>query len=220
MHIDTLDFFIENLIKDGPPNFSSKFEEYLSPIDRDKLKTAIEELQKVRLEQTDYTGKKRKEWQGHKNKRIGDCAERIVFLLFENSQLFSINKNTHSTTGEIDILISIRPFGATFPIFSATTHILIEIKGHEKTPKSEFVSEMIGNLQIHNTMFGLLFFHCKPTKLPLPFRQAISISAAKNFKIVPLGNKQYTSILTGETLLRVLTEQFTHCMAHTSKLSV
>ena len=220
MASNTLEYYIEGLLSCGATDPNSEIHHYLSPVDNTEIQQALANLENIKDEKTTLRGSEKQVWQGQQNYKIGKGFEKVIEVLFKSSRVLSVATNVHSTTGEIDIVLSVKPLAQKVSFIGLRTHILSEAKCHDKSPKSEWVTEMMGNLDQHGADMGFIFVYCKPKKLEREFRQSIALSAAAKKFIVPIGKTQFKKIAEGGKLLDVLQEQFVASSTHSTALNV
>lgn len=220
MSLNTLDYFLKGLLECGVTDLNAEIQEFLSPVDRDKLKQAVDNLDQLKAEKNPIKGSAKQVWQGEQNRKVGAAFERLIGVLFEKSQVLTVRTNLHSTTGEIDLVMELRPLAQKVPFLASRTHLIAEAKSHDKSPKSEWVTETLGNLKLHGCNLAFIFVYCKPKRLQREFRQAVAMAAASGNSVVPIGRKQYGSIADGAKLIDTISRQYVDCATHNTDLHV
>jgi hypothetical protein len=191
----SFDFYLKMLLASAAPaSITDKIGDYLSPVDRESLRGAIQSLDALRAETTDLTGAQKRAWKSAQGVRIGKAFEALLKSLFEGSQVFSVSANVHSVTGEIDLKITLLP-GLVYlvPFLVGHTHILGEAKCHDKSMKSDWVTEMMGNMELHSTRLGFIFVYCASKQVPAPGRLASPWQQSSSTSSCPSGGSSSAS---------------------------
>lgn len=220
MSSHSLDYYLEGLLNAGITDPNEQIYKYLSPVDPVALKQIVDQLNTERDSKTTLTGKAKSSWTSAKNKRVGTLFEQLIKEIFKNSNVFDVTVNVHSTTGEIDFRLAFKPLSNKIPFLVSRTHIVGEAKCYDNSPKSEWVTEMIGNLELHATDMGMIFLYCTPRKLGREFRQAVGMGVAARKFIIPLGRFHIQELLNGKQLLGLLSDQYTKTATHSTELEV
>jgi hypothetical protein len=220
MSAPTLEFYVKGLLDLGVVDPNDEIYKYLSPVDPIALKALVDQLNRERASTTTLIGSAKKSWTSQKGQRVGSIFEKLIREIFLNSKVFDVSVNVHSTTGEIDFRLTLKSLSNKIPFLVSRTHILGEAKCHDKSPKSEWVTEMMGNLTLHSTDLGIIFVYCTPRKLAREFRQAIAMGAVARQYVMPLGQFQINELVGGKQLLHIMTNQYTSTASHGSELHV
>ena len=192
----------------GVPVTAGKVEEFLSPVDRLKLKQALGDLDKLKAARATSV-------------KIGYAFEVLLANLFGESKVLKVQTRVQSTTGEIDLVITVLAgLSQSVPFLVKHTHLLAEAKCHQSALKSEWVTEMLTNLQHHGASLGLIFVYCKSRPVHVRSRQAIAMGVVGGKVVVPIGRKQFDDICAGGSVIGVLGQQFVDASVHTSTLRV
>lgn len=209
----SLDAYFADLVQLGIGPISEGLYGYLSKVDVTRLNALITQLDTLKA------NKPRGRNQGNWRHQVGKLYEEIIQTLFKDSEVFEAQTNVRTTTGEVDVALRCKAMAVYVPFLTGKAHLLAEAKCHDKSPKSDWITEMVGNFQMHNTDLGILFIYSKPTTLKREFRQAIAVGVGGQKVVIPFGKKQLSDICSGSSLLDVLSKQH-HCCTLHSKIEI
>jgi len=203
-----LDSLLEQLIH-IPGSSSEQVNEYLHPVDRDKVKYLVQEIDDLRARScpTGLSAKEKRSWTSNNNRDIGLKYEEAIRALFENSEVLSASASQRTVIGEIDVVFTFLTLAPKVPLLQGHTTGLGEAKCHQTNLKSEWVTEMSGNFAHHSVRFGIIFPFCSPKKLGVDTIQALKEAYLLKTSIIPFGRGQFNRVLAGESFLKVLAEQ-------------
>jgi hypothetical protein len=205
---------------------------YLCTTDTQKLKQLIARLEKLKLIDTKTILVNRKAWNDmlgicrqhtHKtlpainavrSKLLGKTLEQIVLLLFKGCTFITSTTNIRTTTAEIDLFASFGPTSKVMPMFgSGITHMIGEAKCYSSGFKSEWVNELVGLMDHHNTTHSVLFVASAEKKLRTEHRHGLQLHSARGKHVIPFGLAQLRSIASGKNFLSMLSTQFINVTA-------
>ena len=222
--------FIQDIVSNNI-KLNDEIYEYLCSVDRDRLKELLKRLNKVKAIDAGAIAKSRKDYgsrkvtakqiTGKKSKLVGEIFEQIIQLLFENCQCVTSTTNVRTTVNEIDFLISVGPSGMVVPFFkNVTNHLIGEAKCYTSGVKVEWINELIGIMQAHNTNHSILFLGCNSSPLRTDKIHILQLHCASNRYVVPFGMGQLNQIVQGANFLKVLAEQYTKVLNGENKLAI
>lgn len=189
---------------------------YLCTTNVRRLKDWLQRLDRVRAYKATS-----KEDRGRKSALTGKVFESLVRCLFDGCHAMTCLNNVRSTSSEIDFLIQIQPMANALPfLHSVGTHLIGEAKCILKGFKKEWIDELRGIMETHNTKRSVLFTAVPSKKLSREPKMAIALHAATGNLIVPFGLRQIDKVLKGENFLRVLGLQTLQASNHLSTLEV
>jgi hypothetical protein len=184
--------------------------DYLSPVDRPLIASLIQEIDSLRAN-TPPAGLSRSQvtsWKGTNNRTVGLKYEELIKVLFQGSQVFSATLAQRTTIGEIDVVLAFSTFSTNVPFLNGHSGAIGEAKCHKTNLKSEWVTELSGNLVHSSHKFGIIFTFCSPKKVPAPSIQALKESHLISRPIIPFGRKQFDQVVAGEPILKIMADQF------------
>lgn len=210
MSLNSLDSLIKDIVALKGTAASETVYEYLSPVDRSQVATLVQDIDNLRatappagLSRSQITS-----WNGTNNRNIGLKYEDLIRVLFQGSQVFSATLAQRTTIGEIDVVLAFSTFSTNVPFLNGHSGAIGEAKCHKKNLKSEWVTELSGNLLHSSHKFGIVFTFCNPKKVPAPSIQALKESHLLSRPIIPFGRKQFDQVVAGESLLKIMADQF------------
>lgn len=210
--------YITALLTTGNQNINRSIFAYLENIDPVRFRTLTARLARVRAFKP--KGPKAAELEGKRAALVGKVFEKLLECLMMQSKVLCVGSRVRSTTSEIDHLLTLTPLSILVPAVSqAGTHIVAEAKCYSKPMKSEWISEMKGVLDLHNTKVGILFV-ARAQKIQVAIRTAIAVFSGQGYRIVPFGPKQLQEIESGKTFLEVFSAQSVAVSIHSTKLAV
>ena len=213
--------------------------EYLSNVDRSKLKLLLKRLERVRKIDPTAISHTRKQWnatntavrthvhaatksvQGVQAKIVGALLERIVQLAFDGCKLVSTVHNFRTTTAEVDLMVQFGPLATVLPFFRlAGSHLIGEAKCYSSGFKAEWVNELVGLMSQHQTTHSVLFVASPQKKLRADHRHGIQLHSAKGAFVVPFGLTQMLEVANGKNFLSVLSSQYLRVINGMSDLAI
>lgn len=187
---------------------SEQANDYLHPVDRPKLTALINQIDTMRAAQPPAgTAAQKRTWRSTNNRNIGLKYEELIQALFEKSQVFTATTAQRTIIGEIDVVLTFTTFSQRVPLLDGHTTAIGEAKCHQTNLKSEWVTEMSGNLDHHSVKFGFIFVFCSPRKVHPDSVQAVKEAYLLRKVLIPFGRKQFERIIAGESFIKVLSEQ-------------
>jgi hypothetical protein len=200
---------------------------YLSTTNTVELQRLINRLTKVRsikpaaLTSVVAKMKKIKVAQGQQARIVGLLMEKTIRVLLNGCKCISHGGNVRTNTSEIDFLIKTSPMANLIPIFKkANTHLLGEAKCYASGVKSEWITELVGMMHLHNTDYSILFVASPPKVLRVEHRHTVHFQSAIGKIVVPFGISQLTEIVKGKNFLKVLSDQYVDTISGAANLSV
>jgi hypothetical protein len=205
---------------------------YLCTTDTKRLTQLISRLEKLKLVDAKTILINRKAWNGilgkcrkhvHttlpatnavRSKLLGKTLEQIVLLLFKGCTFITSTTNIRTTTAEIDLFANFGPTSKVMPMFgNGITHMIGEAKCYSSGFKSEWVNELVGLMDHHNTTHSLLFVASAEKKLRTEHRHGLQLHSARGKHVIPFGLAQLRSIAAGKNFLSILSNQYVNVTA-------
>jgi hypothetical protein len=211
---DTLQDLLSVLTSTGQQDLNAQIFEFIAPVDRAAFTVKHSALQAA-LAMPSGT----KVQKGAKSAAVGKAFEELVIAMLKDSKAIQYKNNIRTTVAEVDFLIAVLPSGSCVPMLRQSgTHILGEAKCYTSSPKTEWVTELVGLMALHKTTTAILFLGSKAKKLQREIKVAIAIAAAKGAMVVPFGQTQIDKVAQGGNFLMLLSEQYVSAANHAGDL--
>ena len=215
-----LDNFLHDLVE-NKVDLTDQIYNYLSNTDIDRLQKWLNRLEKVRAFKISGNSANAKRLKGKKSNLVGRVFEKLIRVLLDDCNVLHHDGNIRSTISEIDFRIMIDPQGGCIPMLRENgTHAIGEAKCVQHGLKAEWLTELSGILSTHNATLGIIFTASPPKKLNVNHRHTLSLLAANNHKIIPIGQTQILKVIGGENFLKLLCDQYVQVMTHSSELCI
>jgi len=189
--------------------------EYLNPINIQKLKKVQNQLRRIQTLTFSATKHRRvyktkKQFDGRKGYLQGLLFERMIQVVFEDSQIFELQPRVQTAACEIDFFIHVLPpYNQLFPTIGSHQRIFGEAKCHAVGAKSEWVNTHVGKMTGNGTRLGMLFTFHKPGCAPSEFRTAVKdhFRSQPPTEIIPWGPSLVDELVKGVPFLRLVIKQ-------------
>lgn len=149
----------------------------------------------------------------------GNALEDLVnYLFIISGGIFEVDRNLHTSTNEIDDLITLTPKGKTLLsrnlINNRLDTFLGECKNYNKSVSVTYIGKFCSLLLTNNVKLGILFSYHGISGSGWEFGAGLvkkfylhKESLSERFCIIDFSIKEFKSILTGRNLLEIIEEQ-------------
>lgn len=224
MNSDSLDFLIEQLTLNDIDD--DKIFTHFCNINKQKLKAKLKALQKISDLEYKPGGKwpSKKSFESDRNARKGKLFELLAGEILRGIKCFTLFHNVHTSTNEIDILVSLGPSANFVPALRLWgTHFICECKFHQTYISTSWVDKLRGVMQKHGANTSLLISKKGIAKHGpgAGIRQSLQLYAAMapSAYILPLDFDDLLSCVNGENLLQLINKRHIEIRTSTAMLS-
>jgi len=159
--------------------------------------------------------------QAQRSRLLGKTLETLMLSMLRGCRGIEIGANLRSTTSEIDFMVQVNTLAFAIPFFKdAAPHLIGEAKCYTTGFKSEWVNELVGLMNVHNTKHSIIFTACPSKNLRTDHRQLLQIHNARGDRVIPFGLAQVTQIANGANFLKVLSNQYVKVLNSTTDLTI
>ena len=204
--------------KNQDPNYKipDNVKSYCHYINLDRLaelRSRLERVKKMKYVCGSGQSISSRNFNARKSSLIGKIFESMIAAIFDESEMFTVQKNQRSGTSEFDLLITVnQPYKAHFDIFNTINHMVSECKCYTTPPKNAWVAKLVGVMNIHSTTFGLIFVYWQKKKAATEFNQMIWQQYHRGqqpFVVLPFGISQLDEIQSGKSFINIIQSQKT-----------
>ncbi|VEB41384.1 Uncharacterised protein [Chromobacterium violaceum] len=155
--------------------------------------------------------KSKKDFEAQKSRLKGKLLEIITKMLLDSCKCFGTKKNVHTSTNEIDILVSLNPLSLVVPALRRWgTHCIAECKFHDSYVTIGWVSKLHTVMTTHGASVGMLFSKkgIATTGRGVNIRHALQMLSLSNAYIIPFDRRDIVNVINGKNFLCALHDNY------------